>query len=97
MDLGYAGKISANHEYDKDKSDREIISNSGRIGAGVGALTGAGVGAGLTPPFVKSTKGRLIFAGAGGALGALGGRNSARVNTKARLNKKRELDEGYKD
>lgn len=82
---GYLGKEAANQADDEGKTDEQIIRAAKDKGLKTGALTGAAVG---TLGALHSTKGAAGGIVLGGALGALGGRNAAGVNTKDRLRKR---------
>lgn len=92
-----AGKKAADKADAEGATDRDIVKKAGRKGAAVGAATGA-AGAGLLTAGalalakksgVKINKKQMaqMIGGVAGtaALGAIGGRNSARVQTKDRL------------
>jgi hypothetical protein len=83
---GYAAKDEADKADLEGADDKEIIRRAGKKGGKYGAIAGGTVLA------LRNSKaglpGMAIGGAVGAGLGALGGRNTARVNTKARLNKR---------
>lgn len=99
---GYVGKKAANKADKEGKSDEEILKEARKAGRNVGIGVGAGIGINASAKNLKKLetlagkklgKGHKAAAITGaalitGALGGLGGRNAASVNTKDRLSKR---------
>lgn len=98
---GYVGKKAANKADKEGKSDEEILKEARKAGRNVGIGVGAGIGINASAKNLKKEtlagkklgKGHKAAAITGaalitGALGGLGGRNAASVNTKDRLSKR---------
>lgn len=91
---GYLAKDEANRADEEGADDKEIIRRARDRGLKAGAITGGAIG---TLGFIRNTLRNNKLAAAlsipvAASLGALGGRNAAGVNTKARL-KKRNKEE----
>lgn len=99
---GYVGKKAADEADKEGKSDEEILKEARKAGRNVGIGVGAGIGINASAKNLKKIetlvgkklgKGHKAAAITGaalitGALGGLGGRNAASVNTKDRLSKR---------
>ena len=88
---GYLSKEEANKADEEGESDEEIVRRAKSKGLKAGAITAGGMNllAALAAPKsekMKVVSGLPIAVG----FGALGGRNAAGVNTKARLKKRKE-------
>ncbi len=81
---GYFGKKAADEADEEGYDDDQILARARDKGLKAGAITGAASGA-----LTALGTGCPISIPVGAALGALGGRNAASVNTKARLRKRR--------
>lgn len=86
---GYLAKDEANKADEEGADDKEIIRRAKDRGLKAGAITGAAIG---TLGLLKGSRGVGAIP-LGAALGALGGRNAAGVNTKARLKKRNKKEE----
>lgn len=84
---GYLSKEEANKADDEGADDKEILRRARKKGLESGALLGAGIGGLAT---LRTGNPASLIVGTG--LGALGGRNAAGVNTKARLRKRKGDD-----
>lgn len=80
---GYFGKKAADKAAEKGYDDDEILAKARDKGLKAGAITGGTVGA-----LAALRTGNPFYVPVGAGLGALGGRNAAGVNTKARLRKR---------
>lgn len=88
---GYMSKEEADKADEEGASDEEILRRAKKKGLKVGAITGAATGTVLGLANAKRTHGQsLSVPVVHTALGALGGRNAASMNTKARLKKRAE-------
>lgn len=87
---GYVAKDEANRADEEGADDEEIIRRAKDRGLKVGAITGGTVGA---LGFLRNKSAGAISIPFAAALGALGGRNAAGVNTKARLKKRNKKEE----
>lgn len=99
---GFVGKKAANKADKEGKSDEEILKAAKKEGRNAGGASAAGLGAAITLKNLKkieklsdsklNNKAKLAIVGTSaaitGALGALGGKNAASVNTKDRLAKR---------
>ena len=86
---GYLAKDEANKADEEGADEEEIIRRAKDRGLKAGAITGAAIG---TLGLLKGSRGVGAIP-LGAALGALGGRNAAGVNTKARLKKRNKKEE----
>lgn len=85
------GREEADRADAEGASDEEIVRRAGKVGMKEGAKFGAAVGAG-TGLLMGGPIGAVVRSGVGAGVGAIGGRNAARVQTKARLAKRGEKE-----
>ena len=82
---GYIGKKAAEEADEKGYDEDEVLKRAKDRGLKAGAVTGGLVG-------LARAQGNPVGAVVGAGLGALGGRNAASVNTKARIRKRGGFD-----
>lgn len=88
---GYVSKDEADKADLEGADDKEIIRRAGKKGRKYGAITGGVIGAGTG--LQAGLPGMIVNGAVGAGIGAVGGRNAARVNTKARLKKRARMEE----